>query len=124
MTEAGDDAAGGKPADRRNLRDRSAAAAAKAELQAKAAEAEWLKSHYDEQLRAAFAQIAALQARLRTADAAPAPAPRVNAPDPAEIVRLRAEVERLTEAEARYLDRIAELKEALLRGRLGGDPQK
>jgi chromosome segregation ATPase len=82
-----------------------------AELRARIAEAEWLKSHYDEQLRAAFAQVATLQARLR------AGAPMQGEPSGAEldalrseVKQLRAELKRLSAAEQRYLDRIDELK--------------
>ncbi|OYX35524.1 MAG: hypothetical protein B7Y99_03165 [Caulobacterales bacterium 32-69-10] len=83
------------------------------ELQARIAEAEWLKSHYEEQLRAAFAQIGALQARVRAAAPPESAVARQPEADAAELAQLRAEVKRLSAAEARYLDRIEELKEAI-----------
>lgn len=90
---------------------------AETELQARVAEVEWLKRHYDEQLRAAFTQIGELQQQLEAASAAhPAqPAPPRETHDleeHAELERLRAELQRLAAAESRYLDRIEELKEA------------
>jgi chromosome segregation ATPase len=84
----------------------------KAELEARIAEAEWLKSHYDEQLRAAFAQIASLQARVQALTVGREAEAAQGGADAAELDRLRQEVARLTEAEKRYLDRIDELKEA------------
>ncbi len=85
-----------------------------AELKARIIEADWLKAHYDEALRAAMAEVEALQARLRTpmAAAAPAAAPS-SSEDEIELKRLRQEVERLTAGEQRYLDRIKELKDIL-----------
>ncbi len=99
---------------------RTVAEALEAQLAARAAEADWLKAHYDGHLRAAFAQIASLQTLVRSAgpereDAAN----RIEGMAEGlaeEISRLRSEVERLAAAEARYLDRIAELKEKLTGG--------
>lgn len=94
-------------------------AALKEELRAKEAEANWLKAHYEDQLRAAFAQVAALQAHLRNQ-----PPEREHAlaqVNDQEQSQLRAEIERLHAAEARYLDRIQELKESLATARRGLD---
>ena len=102
-----------EPAGKGARKDRFAAV--QAELEARTSEAEWLKTHYDEQLRAAFAQISSLQARVRT-PASQASASALNLEERAMLERLKAEVERLTAAQSRYLDRIEELKEALERG--------
>lgn len=89
-----------------------------AELQARIAEAEWLKTHYDEQLRAAFAQIASLQARVQALTSANQPEPAgLSVEDHKELVGLRREVARLNAAEQRYLDRIEEIKEMAERDR-------
>jgi hypothetical protein len=81
----------------------------KMELASRIAECDWLKSHYEQHLRAAFSRIQ----DLRTAP------PATNEPVvdvaryEAELRQLRLETERLRSAEQRYLDRIAELKEDL-----------
>lgn len=90
--------------------------ALQAELEARIAEAEWLKAHYDEQLRTALGQVASLRARARFPAVAAQPTARPDALDQAELERVRAELDRLAMAERRYLDRIEELKEALGRG--------
>jgi hypothetical protein len=99
-----------RPAAKRGAEGGERSSGVQAELQAKTAEADWLRAHYDAQLRAAFVQIADLQAKLDPAQAGAAWAP---ADDPVELERLRGELMRLSEAESRYLDRIEELKERL-----------
>lgn len=85
------------------------------ELEARSAEADWLRAHYDEHLRQAFARIGALEDELAQA--------RTATPAPVDIVlradyeRLRAEADRLGAAEQRYIDRIEELKQQLQRAR-------
>lgn len=87
----------------------------RAELKARIAEADWLKAHYDEQLRTAFAQIESLHSRLRILTASAPGSAEAGQEHSSEVKRLRAEMERLSVAEQRYLDRIEELKEAIAR---------
>lgn len=85
------------------------------ELDARIAEADWLKARYDAELRAAFAS--------RPAAPRPAPAPEPAAdqgPDAEAARRLQADLDRALAAEARYLDRIEELKDQVERLAKGG----
>ncbi|MDH4386258.1 MAG: hypothetical protein QE280_12540 [Caulobacter sp.] len=77
------------------------------ELAARMAETEWLKSHYEQHLREAMSNIE----MLKSGTATRLPAPVDRSAEDEELRQLRQEVQRLQAAEARYLDRIAELKE-------------
>lgn len=79
------------------------------ELEARAGEADWLRAHYDEHLRRAYARIAELEGELEVARQGAGAA--VDTVPRADYERLRAEAERLTAAEQRYIDRIEELKQ-------------
>lgn len=84
------------------------------ELQARTAEAAWLKSHYDRELREAYGRIEALQDEVQrlTKDLGAGRGPAFRGDDD----RLQAEYERLVSAEQRYLERIDELKGARAAG--------
>ena len=77
------------------------------ELATRVAETEWLKAHYERHLREAMANIELLKSAPNTH----LPAPADRSAEDQELRGLRQEVQRLQAAEARYLDRIAELKE-------------
>lgn len=77
------------------------------ELDARTAEADWLRAHYDDHLRRAYARIAELEAEIEALRSA---SPPVDTIPRAVYDRLRAETDRLAAAEQRYIDRIEELK--------------
>lgn len=83
----------------------------KLELDARTAEADWLRAHYDDHLRRAYARIAALETELEAA--ARSSATPVDSVARGDYERLRLEAERLSAAEQRYIDRIEELKQQL-----------
>lgn len=88
------------------------------ELAAKTAETEWLRIHYEQHLREAMVR----NEMLRSTAAASVSVPADQAAPDRELRELKKEVERLQAAEARYLDRIAELKESLARDHSSSGP--
>ncbi len=87
------------------------------ELAARVAEADWLKARYEAELRAAFA---ARPAPTRTPIVAGTDARSDQGSDAEAVKRLQADLDRALAAEARYLDRIDELKDQVQRLAKGG----
>jgi hypothetical protein len=81
------------------------------ELEARTAEADWLRTHYEDHLRRAYARIAELETQVEAGREGAAA--RVDSVPRAAYERLRAEADRLAAAERRYIDRIEELKHRL-----------
>lgn len=87
------------------------------ELDARIAEADWLKARYEAELRAAFASRPAVTRATVTPGTETGPE---QGPDAETVKRLQAELDRALAAEARYLDRIDELKDQVERLAKGG----
>lgn len=80
-------------------------------LESRTAEAEWLKARYGKALEAAHDRIAELERQLR--DASEQPLGCGGGVSSLPMQEIERELERLSQAEWRYLDRIDELKEML-----------
>ena len=87
------------------------------ELAARIAEADWLKARYEAELRAAFAARPAATAATTVSGTETG---SDQGSDAETVKRLQAELDRALAAEARYLDRIDELKDQVQRLAKGG----